>query len=49
MTRLEAAAGQLQERKEASAGEPGGDSHPRTAAFAQEVTHQVTGGGAAGS
>lgn len=49
MARLEAAAGQLQERKEASTGEPGGDSHPRTADLAQEVTYHVTGDGAAGS
>lgn len=49
MTRLEAAAGQLQERKEASTRDPGGDSRPATAALAQEVTYQVTGDGAAGS
>lgn len=36
-------------KKEASTGESGGDSHPRTAALSQEVTYQVTGDSAAGS
>lgn len=48
MTRLEAAAGQLLERKEASTEQSGGDSQPRTAALSQEVTYQVTGDGAVG-